>query len=133
MGSGADNALVALLLEIKDEIDAAGRERSHVLAVLESSRITDLDRAFASLRRAEDSERDTRLYYRERLAELGKDHRRTLWLAGAGAALGALLGAFLLVWGLTALGSSSPRLCGALGGEHGINQQGMVFCAYWQN
>ena len=86
MGSGADNALVALLLEIKDEIDAAGRERSHVLAVLESSRITDLDRAFASLRRAEDSERDTRLYYRERLAELGKDHRRTLWLAGAGAA-----------------------------------------------
>lgn len=49
MGSGADNALVALLLEIKDEIDAAGRERSHVLAVLERGRYTERTQIYAKV------------------------------------------------------------------------------------
>jgi hypothetical protein len=128
-----DNPLVGLLLEIKDEIDAAKGERSRVLSVLERSQITELDRAFASLRKAEDFERDSRLHYRDRLQEFARWRRRTLWLAGASAALGALLGAFLLVWGLTALGASSPRLCAALGGQHGANQQGTAFCAYWES
>lgn len=131
MSGAAGNPLADLLLEIKDEIDAARMERSRVLAVLERSRIAELDRAFTSLRKAEDFERDSRLYYRQRLAEFEKGRRRILWLAGAGAALGALLGAFLLVWGLTAFGASSPGLCAALGGQFGANQQGTTFCAYW--
>jgi hypothetical protein len=130
--SGAvDNPLVGLLLEIKDEIDAAKGERSRVVSVLERSKLTELDRAFASLRKAEDFERESRLHYRDRLQDFARWRRRTLWLASMGAALGALLGAFLLVWGLTALGASSPRLCDALGGQHGANQQGMAFCTYW--
>lgn len=132
MSQDAQTSLAVLLLDIKDEIDAAKAERRHVLDALQRARISELDRAFASLSKAEDFERDSRLHYRQRLTEFKRWRRRTLWLAGAGAALGALLGAFLLVWGLTVLGASSPRLCGALGGQHGANQQGTAFCAYWE-
>ena len=129
MSQDAQTSLAVLLLDIKDEIDAAKAERRHVLDALQRARISELDRAFASLSKAEDFERDSRLHYHQRLTEFERWRRRTLWLAGAG----ALLGAFLLVWGLTALGASSPRLCGALGGQHGANQQGTAFCAYWES
>lgn len=133
MSGAAGNPLADLLLEIKDEIDAAKTERARVLAVLDRSRIAELDRAFASLRKAEDFERDSRLHYRQRLAEFEKGRRRILWLAGAGAALGALLGAFLLVWALTTLGATSSGLCAALGGQHGTDERGKAFCAYWES
>ncbi|PJN93194.1 hypothetical protein CNY89_22790, partial [Amaricoccus sp. HAR-UPW-R2A-40] len=99
MSQDAQTSLAVLLLDIKDEIDAAKAERRHVLDALQRTRISELDRAFASLSKAEDFERDSRLHYRQRLTEFGRWRRRTLWLAGTGAALGALLGAFLLVWG----------------------------------
>ncbi|MFZ1302159.1 MAG: hypothetical protein WAQ27_06340 [Candidatus Microsaccharimonas sp.] len=130
MSGGTDNPLVGLLLEIKDEIDAAAKERAHVQAVLDRSRIAELDRAFASLRKAEDFERDSRLYYGERLQEFEGWRRRVFWLAGVGAALGALLGGLLLFWALMAFGAASPGICGALGGQHGEDQRGSV-CAYW--
>lgn len=133
MSGTTGNPLAALLLEIKDEIDAAKMERSRVLAILDRSRIAELDRAFTSLRKAEDFERDSRLHYRQRLSEFERTRRRTLWLAGVGAVLGALLGAFLLIWCLTAFGASSPGLCAALGGQHGVNERGTAFCAYWES
>ena len=108
MSQDTQTSLAVLLLDIKDEIDAAKAERRHVLDALQRARISELDRAFASLSKAEDFERDSRLHYHQRLTEFGRWRRRTLWLAGAGAALGALLGAFLLVWGLTGPGGVQP-------------------------
>ena len=131
MSGAVDNALVGLLLEIKDEIDAAAKERARVQATLDRSRIAELDRAFASLHKAEDFERESCLFYRERLQEFEGWRRRVFWLAGVGAALGALLGAVLLFWALMAFGVSSPGLCAALGGEHSEDQRGNV-CVYWR-
>ena len=130
MSGAIDNPLVGLLLEIKDEIDAAAKERARVQAVLDRSRIAELDRAFASLRKAEDFERDSGLYYRERLQEFAGWRRRVFWLAGMGAALSALLGAFLLFWVLMAFGAASPGLCAALGGMHGEDERGSA-CVFW--
>ncbi|PJN93173.1 hypothetical protein CNY89_23025, partial [Amaricoccus sp. HAR-UPW-R2A-40] len=71
MSQDAQTSLAVLLLDIKDEIDAAKAERRHVLDALQRTRISELDRAFASLSKAEDFERDSRLHYRQRSRNSG--------------------------------------------------------------
>ena len=131
MSDPGDPVSVAqILLDLRDEAASAKAERRQVLGALERSRLEELNRAFASLRRAEDFERETAQYHRQRLGEIEARQGWILWLSVAGAALGALLGAFLLVWGLTAYGATNTRLCGLLGGQLGADQRGQA-CLFW--
>ena len=131
MSDPGDPVSVAqILLDLRDEVASAKAERRQVLAALERSRLVELDRAFASLRKAEDFERETVRHYRQRLGKIEARQNWILWLSIAGAALGALLGAFLLVWALTAYGAKNERLCGLLGGQLGADDRGQA-CLFW--
>lgn len=132
MNAPGDTVSVAqILLDLRDEAASARAERRQVLDALRRSQIDELNRAFASLHKAEDFENQTARHYRQGLDQLEARQRWVFRLSAAGAALGALLGAFLLVWALTAFGPSSPGLCAALGGQHGVSERGNAFCAYW--
>lgn len=131
MSSPGDTVSVAqILLDLRDEAASAKTERRQVLDALRRSRVDELDRAFASLRRAEDFEHETAQHYRRRLGEIEARQGWIFWLCVAGAALGALLGAFLLAWGLTAYGATNARLCGLLGGQLGADERGQA-CLFW--
>lgn len=127
---GTPVSVAQILLDLRDEVASAKAERRQVLAALEGARLKELDRAFASLRKAEDFERETVQHYRQRLGKIEARQKWILWLSVAGAALGALVGALLLVWALTVYGAKNERFCGLLGGQLGADQRGLA-CLFW--
>ena len=127
----ATDPLASLLLEIKDEIDAAKEERQTLTNAFNRFNYIDLGRTVEMAQGAQQSAQEARESLLARRRSLEARSARLRLLTALCGAVGAILLVVLCFWVWLTYAATLPWLCEFVGAAHGFNSDGIAYCAVW--